>query len=47
MPSIIKDSNHLLDIIDNMNSKFLPANAILVCFDIVNTFPNIDNKSPV
>ena len=24
---------------------FLPANAILVTFDIVNMFPNIDNKS--
>ena len=45
MPSRIKDSNHLLDIIDNMNSMFLPANAILVSFDIVNMFPNIDNKS--
>ena len=32
MPSIIKDSNHLLDIIDNMNSMFLPANATLVLF---------------
>ena len=30
MPSIIKDSNHLPDINDNMNSMFLPANAILV-----------------
>ena len=28
-----------------MNSMFLPANAILVSFDIVNMFPNIDNKS--
>ena len=45
MPSRIKDSNHLLDIIDNMNSMLLPANAILVSFDIVNMFPNIDNKS--
>ena len=45
MPSRIRDSNHLLDIIDNMNSMFLPANAILVSFDIVNMFPNIDNKS--
>ena len=24
---------------------FLPANAILVSFDIANMFPNIDNKS--
>ena len=43
MPSRIKDSNHLLDIIDNINSMFLPANAILVSF--VKMFLNIDNKS--
>ena len=35
----------LVDIIDNLNSMFLPANASLVSFDIVNMFPNIDNKS--
>ena len=45
MTSRIKDSNHLLDIIDKINSMFLPANAILFSFDIVNMFPNIDNKS--
>ena len=45
MPSRITDSNHLLDIIDNMNNKFLPAIATLVSFDIVNMFPEIDNKS--
>ena len=45
MLSIIKNSNHLLDIIDNVNSMFLPAKAILVTFDIGNMFPNIDNKS--
>ena len=45
MPSRIKDSNHLLDIIDNMNSILLPANAILVSFNIVNMFTNIDDKS--
>ena len=45
MPPRIKESNYLLDIIDNINSMFLPADAILVSFDIVNMFPNIDNKS--
>ena len=35
----------MLDIIDNINSMFLPANAILVTFDIVNMFPSTDNKS--
>ena len=45
MPSRIKDSNHLLDIFDNINSIFLPHNAIVVIFDIVNMFHNIGNKS--
>ena len=45
MSSRIKDSSHLLDIIDNINSMFLPANAVLVSFGIVNMFPNIGNKS--
>ena len=45
MPSRIKDSNHLLDAIDYINSMFLPANAILVTFDIVNMFPSTDSKS--
>ena len=45
MPSRIKDSNHLLDITDNINSMFLPTDTVLVNFDIVNMFPNIDNKS--
>ena len=41
----IKNSNHLLHIIDGINSMFFLENAILVSFDIVNMFPNIDNKS--
>ena len=45
MPSRIKDSNHLLDIIDNIDSMFLRANTILATFDIVNMFPNTENKS--
>ena len=45
MPSRIKDINHLLDKIDNINSMFLPANEILVSFDIANMFSNIGNKS--
>ena len=44
MPSRTSDSNHLLDITDNMNSMFLPVNAILFSFDIVSMFPNVDNK---
>ena len=45
MPSRINDSNHLFDIIDNINGVFLPTNTILVSFDIANMFPNISNKS--
>ena len=45
MPSRIKDCKHLLDIIDNMNSIILPANVILISFDIVDMVPNINNKS--
>ena len=45
MASRIKDNNHLLDIIDKINSKSLPANAILVSFDIDNMFLVIGNKS--
>ena len=45
MPSRIRDSNQVLDIIDNINSIFLHVNAILVSFDIVNMFPKTDNKS--
>ena len=46
IPSRIKDTNHLLDTIDNMNSMLLPANAFLVSFDIVKIFlGNKNNKS--
>ena len=44
LPSRIKDTNHMLDIIDNLNSLDLPFNSILVSFDIINMFPNIDNS---
>ena len=43
LPARIKDTNHILDIIDNLNSLDLPLNSILVSFHIINTFPNIYN----
>ena len=43
LPSRIKDANHMLDIIDNLNFLVLPLDSILVSFDIINMFPNIDN----
>ena len=44
LPSRIKDAKHMLDIIDNLNSLDLPLNSILVSFDTINMFPNIDNN---
>ena len=44
MRSRIKDRGHLLEIIDDLNSRGLPPGTILVSFDIVNMFPNIDNE---
>ena len=44
LPSRIKDTNHMLDIIDNLNSLDLPLDSILVNFYIINMFPNIDNN---
>ena len=35
----------MLEIIDNINKSMLPKNCILVSFDVVNMFPNMDNKS--
>ena len=45
LPSRIKDTGHMLDIIDKINSYNLPTNSILVGFGIVYMFPSIDNKS--
>ena len=36
IPSRIKDTNHMLDIIDNLNDSNLPDNSVLVSFDVVN-----------
>ena len=44
MNSRIKNTSHLLDIIDHLNEKGLPSNAKLISFDIVNMFPSIDNQ---
>ena len=44
LPSRIKDTNHMLDIIDNLNNLNLHPGSVLVSFDIINMFPSIDNK---
>ena len=45
LPSRIKDTGHMLDIIDETNNSNLPTNSIIVSFDIVNMLTSIDNKS--
>ena len=42
--SRIKNTDHLLDIIDELNKNKIPQNTNLVSFDIINMFPSIDNK---
>ena len=44
LPARIKDTGHLLELIEQINSNGLPDGLILVSFDVVNMFPNIDNE---
>ena len=43
--SKIKDTNNMLEIIDNINKTVFSENCVLVSFDVVNVFPTIDIKS--
>ena len=45
--SRIKDTSHMLDIIDNLNDSDMPENSVLVSFHVVNMFPSIDNESGI
>ena len=45
LPSKIKDTNNILEIIDQLNEFVLTDNFVLVSFDAVNMFPSIDNRS--
>ena len=47
LPSQIKDTNDMLNIIDNLNNNCNPENAFLSNFDVVNMFPSIHNKSGI
>ena len=47
MRSRIKNTGHLLDIIDGLNESGIPDDTILVSFDIVNMYPSIDNKNGI
>ena len=44
MRSRIKDTGHLLNIIDGINEHGLSSNTTLVPFDIANICPSIDNE---
>ena len=44
LPSRIKDTNHMLDIIEYLNNSNLYPEPVFVNFDIINMFPSIDNK---
>ena len=43
--SKVKDTNNMLDIVDDINKSVLPENYVLVSFDVLNMFPQVDNKS--
>ena len=43
LPSRIKDINHMLDFIDDLNN----SNSFLVSFDIIDMFPSVDNKMEI
>ena len=47
LPSRIKDTCHMLEIIDDMNNSNLSSNASLLSFDIVDMFPSIDNNMKI
>lgn len=47
LPSQIKDTNDMLNIIDKLNNNCIPGNTFLISFDIVNMFPNIHNESGI
>ena len=40
----VRDTSHMLDIIDELNEIGVSDGDMLVSFDIINMFPSIDNK---
>ena len=44
LPSRLRDTGHILNIVDELNRSNLPSESILVGFDFVNMFPSIDNN---
>ena len=47
MKSRIKNTDHLLNIIDEINSKGIPEETNLVSFDVINMFPSINNETGI
>ena len=47
LPSRIKNTNDMLNIIDNLNNNCILENAFLISFDVVNMFPSIRNESGI
>ena len=45
--TMIRDTSHLLDIIDESNSERIPDNTILVSSDIISMYPGIDNDRSI
>ena len=45
LPSKIKDTNNMLEVIDQLNEFVLTDNFVPDNFDTLNTFPNINNRS--
>ena len=44
LKSKIKDTGHMLQVIDELNTNGIPENVILVSLDVENMFPSIDNE---
>ena len=47
LPSQIKDTNDMLNIIDNLNNNCIPEKKFLISFVVVNMFPSIHNESAI
>ena len=47
IPCRVRDTSHMLDIIDDLNVNGVLENDLLVSFDITNMFPSIDNETEI
>ena len=44
---MVRDTSHLLNIIDELNLETIPDNTVLVSFDIVTMYLSIDNDRSI